>query len=63
MEGLPKICHNFRTEAFQIPIKPFLFENQNLFGNPVITPLVGETMDRLTPPGVKLIGETIFLQL
>ena len=33
---LPDTCHNFRTEAFQIPVKPFLFENRDLFGNAVI---------------------------
>ena len=31
MKGLPNTCHKFRTEVFQIPIKPFLF------GNPIIT--------------------------
>ena len=29
-------CHNFRTEGFQIPIKPSQFENLDLLGNPVV---------------------------
>ena len=37
MKGLPNTCHNYRTEGFQIPVKPFLFENLELFGNPVVT--------------------------
>ena len=37
MKGLPNTCHNYRTEGFQIPIKPCLFENHDLFGNPVVT--------------------------
>ena len=40
MKGLPNTCHNYRTERFQIPIKPFLFENLDLFGNPVVTLIV-----------------------
>ena len=37
MKGLPNTCHNYRTEGFQIPIKSFLCENLDLFGNPVGT--------------------------
>ena len=37
MKGLLNTCHNYRTEGFQIPIKPFLFENLDLVGNPVVT--------------------------
>jgi len=37
MKGLPNTCHTYRTEGFQIPIKPFLFENLDLIGNPVVT--------------------------
>ena len=40
MKGLPNTCHNFRTEGFHIPIKPFLIENLDLFGNPVVTLVV-----------------------
>ena len=32
MKGLPNTCHNYRMERFQIPIKPLLFENLDLFG-------------------------------
>ena len=31
------IIHNYQTEGFQKPIKPLLFENLDLFGNPVVT--------------------------
>ena len=31
-----RVCQ-ISLEGFQIPIKPFLFENRDLFGNPVIT--------------------------
>ena len=37
MKGLPNTCHNYQTEGFQIPIKPFPFKNLDLFGNPVVT--------------------------
>ena len=37
MKGLLNTCHNYRTEGYQIPIKPFLFENLDLFGNPIVT--------------------------
>ena len=52
MKGLPNIWHNFRTERFQIPIKPFLFENGDPFGNIVITLFMGPVPvnDRQTPP-------------
>ena len=50
MKGLPNTCHNYRTEGFQIPIKPFLFENLDLFGNPVVTPSASKSYSyRLIP--------------
>ena len=48
MKGLPNTCHNYRTEGFQIPIKPFLFENLDLFGNPRRYPINMETIYWLT---------------
>ena len=53
MKKLPNICHNYRTEGFQIPIKPFLFENLDLFGNPVVT-LQLKQLKKIIPKVLKI---------
>ena len=58
LKELPNTCHNFRTEGFQKPIKPFLFENRDLFGNPVTALHVGRWLTGWRIIGAKLIWVT-----